>query len=94
MAVDAEATTDAYSNCEQNTVLLTVIEDGPAFDIKGKAFRQVVDLTESKWPEADECGLDLVAEIDGSRRLDCSESETTPMFPLDGKQCPAVSMEQ
>ncbi len=60
-----EATTDAYGDYEQHTGLLTAIGDELAFPFDAKVMGQVVQIVKMEWPEADEFGLDLVAEPDG-----------------------------
>ncbi len=62
-----EATTDAYGDDEQHTGLLNAIGDEVAFPFSAKVMGQVVQIVRIQWPNADEFGLDLIAESDGGR---------------------------
>ncbi|MEO2016306.1 MAG: hypothetical protein ABGZ53_18255 [Fuerstiella sp.] len=66
-AAYGEATTDAYGDDEQHTGLLTVIGDQLQFPFKGRVLGQIVNIVAMEWPDVDEYGLDLIAELDAQQ---------------------------
>jgi len=78
-----EATTDAFGDYEQHTGLLTAIGHEVAFPFPAKVMGQVVQIVRMQWPNADEFGLDLIAESDGGRlhRIAAQSVELTLPLP-------------
>ncbi len=77
-----DALVDAYSDYEQHSGLLTMIEEQLRFPFQAKVLGQVVTVVGMEWPEDDEFGLDLVCERNGQRhRVEARSVDLVPPLP-------------